>query len=82
MAMPRTSRRTSLFTPPRNGDCDGDDATGLPDLHIGGVEPKIGTVALDGAVQEVLHPLVDLGAETGDLALADAPHAHGVEVIH
>jgi hypothetical protein len=53
-----------------NGDdhSDGDDASGLPDLHISGVEPDIGPVALDGAPEEGLHLLVDLLAQPADLA--------------
>ena len=67
----------------RDGHRDGDDAPGLADLHVGGVEPEIGPVALDGAGEEVAHPLVDLGAEARDLAAADALHAHGADqVVH
>ena len=40
-----------------DGDDDGDrdDAAVLADLHIGGVDPEIGPVALDRPVEEGLH---------------------------
>ena len=65
----------------RDGHGDGDDPPGLADLHIGRVEPGIGPVALDGAGEEVADALVDLGAEAGDLAAADALHAHGADQV-
>ena len=48
-----------------DGDDDGDrdDAAGLADLHVGGVDPQIRPVALDRPVEEGLHPLVDLLAQ-------------------
>src|SRR5690349_3298782 len=76
--MPRTSRRPSALTPGHR-----DDAPSLADLHVGGVEPEAGPVALDGAGEEVAHAIVDLGAEARDLAAADALHAHGAhQVVH
>ena len=57
----------------RDGDGDRDDPARLPDLHVGGVQPQVGPVALNGAAQEVVHPLIDLGTESGDLALGSMP---------
>ena len=69
--------------PHRDGNGHRDDPARLPDLHVGGVEPKVGPVTLNGASEEVLHPAVDLAAEPRDLALADALHPHGPDqVIH
>ena len=59
---------------------------GGADLHaqhlahpqVSGVDPQIGPVALDGALQEGLHPLIDLGAQARDLARGDAAHAHSL----
>jgi site-specific DNA recombinase len=65
----------------RDGDGDRDDAPGLADLHVGGVEPQVGPVALDRAGEEVADPLVDLGAEAADLALGDALQAHGPDQV-
>ena len=53
-----------------------DDPPGLPDLHVGRIDPQVGPVTLDRAVQEGAHPLVDLGAQPRDLALRDPAHAH------
>jgi hypothetical protein len=39
----------------RDGDRDRDDATGLTDLQIGGVDPDIRPVAFDRALNERLH---------------------------
>ena len=57
------------------------DAMILPHLHIGGVDPDIGPFALDGPLQEGVHPLVDLLAEPGDLALGHTRHAHGLDEV-
>jgi hypothetical protein len=68
-----------------NGDGDGHrhDPPGLPHLHVGRVQPEVGPIALDRARQEIPHPLVDLGAEPGHPAFADALHAHRAdEVVH
>ena len=59
-----------------------DDPPGLPHLDVGGVEPQIGPVAFDeGAPRKACHPLVDLLAEPGHLALGDARHPHGLDQI-
>ena len=62
-------------------DRDRDDVVVAPGFDVGGVEPDIGPVALDGPAEEGLHPLVDLGAEPRNLALADALHAHGAHQV-
>jgi hypothetical protein len=45
-----------------NGDDDRhrDDAAVLAHLHISGIDPEIGPVALDGAVEESFDLLIDL----------------------
>ena len=80
--MPSNSRLPSPFAPTATVTATGwthrvQQARRLADLHVGGVEPKIWPVTLDGAGEEVLHPAIDLGAEATDLALGDALHAHG-----
>jgi hypothetical protein len=52
-----------------------------PDLHIGGVQPDIGPVALDRPGEEGVHALVDLTAQAGDLTLADALHAERLDQV-
>jgi len=58
----------------RHGDYsgDGDDAPALADLQVSCVQPQIGPLARERALQEGEHALVDLLAELGDLALRDA----------
>src|SRR4029077_19679728 len=62
-------------------DSDRDDVVVAPGAHVGGVQPHIGPFAFDGAVEEGLYALVDLGAEPRNLALADPFHAHGADQI-
>ena len=50
-------------------------------LTYGGVEPEVGPVALQRAGQERLDAGVDVLAETRDLALGDAAHAHGLDQV-
>ena len=66
-----------------DGDDDGDrdDAARLTHLHIGGIDPQIGPVALDRPLQEGLDPAVDLLAQPADLALRDAAHPHRLDQI-
>src|SRR5438477_12992530 len=52
--------------------------------HLGNIQTALlrritpaTTFALDGAAQEGLHPLVDLAAQSRDLAFGDALHPHG-----
>ena len=52
-----------------------------PCLDVRGVEPQIGPVTFKRTVEKSLHPPVDLLAETGDLALGDAAHVHGLDQI-
>ena len=65
----------------RDDHGDGSDATILPHFHIGGVDPDIGPFALDGALQQGVHPLVDLLAEPGNLAFGYARHSHGLDEV-
>jgi hypothetical protein len=53
----------------------------LAHLHVGRVEPQIGPVALDRAIEEGFDTLVDLLAQARDLALRDAAHAERLHKI-
>ncbi|EXS68267.1 hypothetical protein BF95_16770 [Sphingobium sp. Ant17] len=52
-----------------NDDRDRDNATGSPHFDVGRVHPEIGPVAFDRTIEKGLHPLVDLHAQSADLAL-------------
>jgi hypothetical protein len=58
-----------------------DDAPVLAYLHVSRVDPVIGPLALDGAVEERSHPFVDLLTQTRDLALRHARAAHGLHQV-
>jgi len=58
----------------RYDDGDRHDPALLAHLHVGGVDPEIGPVALDRPVEEGFHPFVDFLAEPADLALRDPGH--------
>ena len=92
--------RTDLrFAPPvgvhghRDYGRHGDDAPALADLQIGGVEPQVGPLALQGAPQKGPDPLVDgepwvaigpramASAELGDGGLRDPAHAHRLDEV-
>jgi len=61
----------------------GDDAAALAHLEVGGVEPQVGPLAVEGALEKGVLALVDLLAQLGDLRLGDARQAHGLdEVVH
>ena len=64
-----------------HGHRDRDDASGLAHLHVGGVEPQIGPVALQRSIEEAVDLIVDLAAQPGDLALGDARHPHRLNQI-
>lgn len=64
-----------------HGHRDRDDASLLPYLYVGRIDPEIGPIALNRPVQECLDPLVDLFAQSADLAFGDAAHAHGLDQI-
>src|SRR5437016_12141457 len=55
----------------RHGDycCHRDDPAAVTNLKVGGVEPQIGPFAVDWPVEKGIHPLVDVFAQLGDLAL-------------
>jgi site-specific DNA recombinase len=59
----------------------GDDPAGLSRLQVGGVDPQVRPFALDRPGEKGVHPLVDLLAQAGDLALGDAGRAHGFDEI-
>jgi len=52
-------------------------------LEVRRVQPEIGPVAHKRPIQEGTHPLVDVLAQLGDRALADAAQPHGLhQVVH
>ncbi len=57
------------------------DTAVLAYLHVGGVEPHIGPVALDRSMQKGLHAFIDLGTQPRDLAFGDAGAAHGLHQV-
>jgi hypothetical protein len=60
-----------------------DDPAALALFEVGGIQPKIRPVARQWPVQESMHPVVDVLAQLGNRALADAAQAHGLhQVIH
>src|SRR5688500_2169598 len=59
----------------------GDDPATLAYLEVGGVQPEIGPLAFQRAIQEAVHPLIDVLAELGDRALADPREAHCLDQI-
>ena len=64
-------------------DRDGHDVMVPSSFDVGGIQPDIRPIALDRPGQEGADALVDLGAEPGDLAFADALDPHGLhQVIH
>ncbi len=62
----------------RHGDYGGDghDPAALPDLEVGRVQPQVGPLAFERAVQEGVHALVDLLAQPADPRLVDPGQAH------
>jgi hypothetical protein len=55
---------------------DGDDASALADLQVGGVEPQIGPLAIQGPGEEGADALVDVLGTVRDLvrgSFADTP---------
>src|SRR6201996_7040990 len=65
----------------RNDHRHRDDASLAAHLHVGGVDPQVRPVALDRAMQEGLHLVVDLRAQPADLAFGDAAHPHRLDQI-
>ncbi len=60
----------------RDDHGDRDDAVVAAHLHIGCVQPDIGPVAFERAIEEGFHARVDLLAQPAHLALGDAGAAH------
>src|SRR6185312_8258695 len=52
------------------------DPAGLPHFQVRGIDPQVRPVALDRAIEERMHALVDLRAQPRDLAFADPAHPH------
>jgi len=70
-------------------DSDGDyhghrhDTSGLAGFHVSGINPQIRPISFDRPIQEGVDALVDLCAQSRDLALTDATHAHRLdELVH
>jgi hypothetical protein len=58
-------------------------APGLARLDVRGVDPQIRPIALDLAVEEGAHTLIQFAAQPADLALGDAGHAQRLDqVVH
>ncbi len=68
-------------------DADGDDRSDRDDpvvlahFYIGRVDPEVGPVPLQRAVEKALHFLVDLFAQPRHLALRNAVHPHRLDQI-
>src|SRR5207245_6948736 len=60
-------------------DADRDDATVAARLHVGGIQPDIGPIALQWPVEEGGDLAVNLAAQPAALALRDAGHAHRLD---
>ena len=73
MSRPKTSRRPSPLTLTATITAT-ETPCPLAHLDVGRIDPRDTPVAVDRALQEDLHPLVDLAAQPADLALADAAH--------
>jgi hypothetical protein len=57
------------------------DTPSLPAFDVGGVDPQIGPLAFNRAVQEGLYPLIDFFAQARHLALRDASAAHRLDQV-
>ena len=69
----------------RHGDYGGNagDAPALALLEVGGIQPQVGPVANQRAIQEGVHPVVDVLAQLADCVLADPGQPHGLhQVVH
>src|SRR4051794_18507743 len=69
----------------RHGDyCrHGHDPPALTLLQVGGVQPEVGPLATERAIQEGVHALVDVLAELANLALVDPGETHGLgQFVH
>ena len=60
---------------------DRDDAAALAHLEVGGIEPEIRPLARKRALQERVHPLIDVLAQLGHRGLRDAAQAHRLDEI-
>ena len=95
MCRPTISRRPSVVDRHRDYRGHRDDAAALAHLEVGGVEPEIGPLAIQRALEERVHPLVDVLAQLGTddfempLMPLDSPddladphrHAHGLHQL-
>ena len=57
----------------RDDDRDRDDAAVAADLHVGGVDPEIGPVALDRTVEEGLRPRSSISPHSRETWLLEMP---------
>ena len=65
----------------RDDDRDRDDPTVAACLHIGRVEPDIGPITFDRAIEERLDLAINFTAQAGNLALRYAGHAHRLDQL-
>lgn len=79
--MPRTFAPAIAVDAEHDDHRNRHDAPLLAHLHVGGVDPQIGPIALDRASEERLHLVVDLRAQPRDLDIGDAAHAHRLHHI-
>src|SRR6202047_3119932 len=79
--LPGPSRAPGGVHANSDDDRDRDDVVVAPCFDVSGIQPDIGPLALNRAAQEGSHPLVDLAAQSRDLALGDALHSHGPHQI-
>ena len=60
-----------------------DDAAAFPLLEVSRVQPQIRPIADQRAIQEGIHPVVDVLAQLAHRAFADAPQPHRLhQVVH
>src|SRR4029077_17736840 len=82
-----TDRHAQYLAPAVTVDGDGDDdsdrdnTTVGTDLHISRIQPEIGTVALQRAIEEGRDLVIDLAAHPADLAFRDAGHPHRLDQL-
>jgi hypothetical protein len=58
---------------------DADDPPALAHLEVGSVEPEVGPIAGERALEEGMDALIDVLAQLGHRGLGDAAHTHGLD---
>ena len=82
ISRPRIPRRPLLLTPTATITATETMRAVLTHLHVSGVDPQVGPVALDRAAEEGLHLVVDLLAQPAYLALGDAASGANRRISH